>query len=180
MNARKQKSLVLPMAAVAVALASFAAIPIFLSHAAPTEAPRQAIVTETVAPVPVLAGKIVFRDAKAQAQEFIGYYKTISLTPEQEAIKKAALQPMPAACCHNSSAYTCCCPCNLSKTIWGLSNLAISKYGANASDVRQVVDAWLGFTNPNGFQGTSCYQGRCEEKPSKDGCAGMNEDDLKI
>ena len=37
----------------------------------------------------------------------------IELTPEQELIKKKALSKIPAPCCSDNSAYTCCCPCNM-------------------------------------------------------------------
>jgi hypothetical protein len=180
-KSRKEKSLALPLVALVIALAAFVAIPVFLSHAGPAAPPtQQSEAAQAAPPVPALGGKIVFRDAKAQSQELVGYYHTIALTPEQEAIKKAALEPMPAACCRDSSAYTCCCPCNLSKTIWGLSNLAISKYGANAAEVKQVVEAWMGYVNPNGFTGDSCYHGGCNGAAHGGGCGGMEESKLDI
>lgn len=126
-------------------------------------------------------GRIVFRDPEAQAREFIGYYHSIKLKPEQEAIKKAALDPMPAVCCRRSTAYTCCCPCNLSKTVWGLSNVAISKYGANAKDVQQAVQSWLGYLNPaSGFSGDACYRSGCDKAAHRGGCAGMEESKLDV
>jgi hypothetical protein len=179
----KGKSLTLPLIALGAAIGLFAAIPFFLSHAepAPPSPAPPAAVGEVMPPLTVLGGKIIFRNPKAQAEEFIGYYHSITLTPEQEAIKKAALEPMPAACCRDSSAYTCCCPCNLSKTIWGLSNLAISKYGANAKDVQQVVQSWLGYVNPtSGFTGDSCYKGGCNNPAHRGGCAGMEESKLDV
>lgn len=184
MNARqtpKGRSLTVPISAVGAALALFVAIPFFLSHAQPAPPPVQPSPAAEVTPaVSVLGGKLVFRDAKAQAREFIGYYRSIELTQEQEAIKKATLEPMPAACCRNSSAYTCCCPCNLSKSLWGLANYAIARQHVTGAELRTVVDAWLGYANPDGFRGSACYEGRCEEKPSKDGCGGMNEADVNV
>ena len=180
---RKGKPLTLPLIALGAGIGLFVAIPMFLSRAAPAPPPEAtAAIAPAPAPtVPVLGGKIVFRDSKAQAEEFIGYYHSIKLTPDQEAIKKAALEPMPAACCRDSSAYTCCCPCNLSKTLWGLSNLAISKYGANARDVQQVVQSWLGYVNPSsGFSGDSCYRGGCSNPAHRGGCAGMEESKLDV
>ncbi|MEO8382558.1 MAG: hypothetical protein ABI779_23055 [Acidobacteriota bacterium] len=178
----KGKPLTVPLIAIGAAIALFAAIPFFLSHAEPASPPTaQVAVSEAAPPVSVLGGRMVFRDPKAQAREFVGYYHTIALTPEQEAIKKAALVPMPAACCRESSAYACCCPCNLSKTVWGLSNVAISKYGANAKDVQQVVQSWLGYVNPaNGFTGDSCYRGGCSNPAHRGGCAGMEESKLDV
>lgn len=180
-QAPKGKSLTLLLIAVGAAIGLVVAIPFFLSHARPAPPPVQPSAAAEVTPtVSVLGGKLVFRDAKAQAREFIGYDHSIKLTPEQEAIKKATLEPMPAACCRNSSAYTCCCPCNLSKSLWGLSNYAIARQHATAAELRTVVDAWLAYANPGGLRGTACYEGRCEEKPSKDGCGGMNESDLNV
>ena len=127
-----------------------------------------------------LGGTLVFRDPTAQSREFLGYYHTIELTDEQEAIKKEVLGAMPAACCSGSTAYTCCCPCNLSKTIWGLSNYVIAKHGADAKQLRGVVDTWMAFVNPNGFRGNACYQGGCNSSLSGGGCGGMQEDKLTV
>lgn len=182
-QSRKGKPLTIPFLALGVAIGLFAAVAVFLSRAesARSATPSAAATQPPQRPLAVLGGKIVFRDPRAQAEEFIGYYHTINLTPEQEAIKKAALEPMPAACCRESSAYTCCCPCNLSKTIWGLSNKAISQYGANAQQVRQVVESWLGYVNPeNGFSGDSCYKGGCGNPAHRGGCAGMEESKLDV
>ena len=130
--------------------------------------------------VTALGGALVFRDPATQSREFMGYYHTIELTDEQEAIKKEVLGAMPAACCSGSTAYTCCCPCNLSKTIWGLSNYAIAKHGADAKQLRVAVDAWMGFVNPNGFRGNACYQGGCDSSISGGGCGAMQEDKLTV
>jgi hypothetical protein len=180
---RKRKTLTLPLIALGAAIVLFVAIPFLLSHAE-SAGPSPALpsaVAENRPPVTVLGGKISFRDPKAQAEEFIGYYHSINLSPAQEAIKKAALEPMPAACCRESSAYACCCPCNLSKTVWGLSNKAISQYGANAQQVKQVVESWLAYVNPeNGFSGDSCYKGGCGNPAHRGGCAGMEESKLDV
>lgn len=130
--------------------------------------------------VTVLGGALLFRDPAIQSREFIGYYHTIELTDVQEALKKEVLGAMPAACCSGSTAYTCCCPCNLSKTIWGLSNYAIARHGADAKQLRAAVDAWMGFVNANGFGGNACYQGGCNSAMSGGGCGGMQEDKLTI
>lgn len=182
-NPPKGKPPTLPLVALAAAVAVLAVVAVFISRAETSRGatPPAAATKAAQAPLPVLGGKIVFRDAKAQAEEFIGYYHSITLTPEQEAIKKAALQPMPAACCRDSSAYTCCCPCNLSKTIWGLSNLAISEYSANAKDVRQIAQSWLAYVNPStAFSGDSCYTGGCGNPAHRGGCAGMTESKLDV
>lgn len=179
----KGRALMLSLIALGTAFVLFAAIPFFLTHAGPeaTSPALPAAVGEVTPSMTVLGGKIVFHDPKAQAEEFIGYYHSITLTPEQEAIKKAALEPMPAACCRDSSAYTCCCPCNLSKTLWGLSNLAIAKYGASAKDVQQVAQSWMFYVNPTiGFSGDSCYKGGCGNPAHRGGCAGMEESKLDV
>lgn len=124
------------------------------------------------------AGEIVFQDAERQSRQFIQWYKTIKLNPKQEAVKKAALGTMRASCCRESSAYTCCCPCNLSRTIWGLSHYMIAREGATAQRVREKVREWIRFLNPSGFRGQACYNGRCERRFAEDGCGGMNADRL--
>ena len=127
-----------------------------------------------------LGGKLRFTDAEKQAHEFLEYNSSIQLTSEQEAIKREALESMPAACCKDSSAYTCCCSCNLSKTIWGLSNYVISRHNASAPEVREVVTAWKDFTNPGGYSGSVCYTGGCERPFRQNGCGGMSESHLVL
>lgn len=125
--------------------------------------------------VALLGGKIRFTNAAAQAREFVGYNSTIRLTEAQEAIKREVLGSMHAACCRDSNAYTCCCPCNLSKSVWGLSNYALATHGATADELRQVVRAWYEFTNPNGYSGDVCYTGGCDRSFHENGCGGMSE-----
>jgi len=127
-----------------------------------------------------LGGALVFRDRLAQSREFMGYHHTIELTAAQEAIKKEVLGAMPAACCSGSTAYTCCCPCNLSKTIWGLSNYVIARHGADAKQLRGAVGTWMAFVNPDGFGGNACYQGGCESRMSGGGCGAMSEEKLSV
>jgi hypothetical protein len=69
-----------------------------------------------------VASPIDFIDVKEQTKEFIAYSDSIQLTPEQELVKQEALSRIPAPCCSDNSAYTCCCPCNMAKSWWGLSN----------------------------------------------------------
>ncbi len=154
--------------------------PYLLSRTETSEPPQvvQAAVERPV--VTALAGTLIFRDPAAQSRELVGYYHSITLTAEQEAIKKEVLGAMPAACCSGSTAYTCCCPCNLSKTIWGLSNYAIARHGADAKQLRAAVDAWMSFINPDGFRGDACYQGGCEGSISRGGCGAMTEEKLTV
>lgn len=124
-------------------------------------------------------GEVHFHDAAEQAVQFIAYYNSIALTEEQEQIKSEALEPMPAPCCDQSSAATCCCPCNLSKATWGLANHLIADLDYDAEGVRQVVEEWIAFTNPGGYSGRACYDGQCNRPFDADGCGGMDENSLQ-
>lgn len=119
--------------------------------------------------------KIKFYDAHSQAREFIAYYNSIPLTSEQEQIKSEALSTISAPCCSNYSMSTCCCPCNLAKSAWGLSNLLIAKHNYSAKQVKEAVSEWIHFTNKDGYAGNACYKGRCNLPFSEDGCGGMDE-----
>ncbi len=127
-----------------------------------------------------LSAEIRFRDAAAQARQFMEWERSIELTPEQERIKKAALEAIPAPCCSDNSAYTCCCSCNVSRTIWGLSNYMIARQDAGAAAVRAKVREWVAFVNPGGYSGTTCYTGGCARPFHKDGCGGMKADNLIV
>jgi hypothetical protein len=116
-----------------------------------------------------------FTDAVKQSAEFLDYNRTIRLTPEQEAVKKAALEAIPAPCCSDNSAYTCCCPCNLAKTIWGLSHYLIAKQNYDVAATRSAVEEWVRFVSPQGHSGKTCYQGGCPKPFAKSGCGGMAE-----
>lgn len=117
---------------------------------------------------------IEFTDVRAQTQEFMDYYATIELTPRQEAVKRAALSPLPAACCSNNSAYTCCCECNLSRTVWGLTHFLIAERDAGVEEIQKAVTEWIQFVNPDGFSGDSCFKGGCMRSFAKNGCGGMS------
>jgi len=120
-------------------------------------------------------GPLRFHDARARAPQFIAYYKSISLTPAQEKIKSEALSALPAPCCRDYPLMTCCCPCNLAKSVWGLSHYLIAKRGYTAPKVKQAVQKWLGFINPNGFTGDACFTGGCKRPFAENGCGGMDE-----
>jgi hypothetical protein len=117
--------------------------------------------------------KIEFTDVKEQTLEFIRYYETIQLTREQEAVKREALSPLPAACCSNNSAYTCCCICNLSRTVWGLTAYLITEHDASVEEIQSAVREWIRFVNPAGFSGDACFKGGCMRSFEKGGCGGM-------
>lgn len=121
---------------------------------------------------------LTFADAKVQAKEYIRYYNTIELTPEQERIKAEALTPLPAPCCADNSLLTCCCPCNMAKAVWGLSAQLIAERGFDAEQVRRAAVQWVEFINPDGFTGDACYTGGCGRSFEHNGCGGMNEDQV--
>lgn len=116
-----------------------------------------------------------FTDARSQARQFIEYYRTIQLTPEQERVKVAALAALKAPCCSKFTLATCCCPCNMSKSVWGMAAWLITERGYGVEQVRQAAVDWLEFINPSGFSGTSCFEGGCSRPFEHDGCGGMNE-----
>lgn len=118
--------------------------------------------------------EVEFTDVQKQARQFIEWERDIELTAAQEAIKKQALGNIPAPCCSDNSAYTCCCPCNLSRTVWGLANYLIREEGMNADQVRARAQEWFETVNPNGFSGDACYTGGCGKPFDQGGCGGMN------
>ena len=117
---------------------------------------------------------IEFTDVKEQTLQFMKYYETIELTPEQERIKLTALSTLPAACCADNSAYTCCCVCNLSRTVWGLTAHLIAERNYDAKQVQAAVKQWIQFVNPEGYSGNACYRGGCARSFSNNGCGGMS------
>jgi hypothetical protein len=86
---------------------------------------------------------------------------------------------------------TCCCDCNLAKSVWGLSGYLAAEKGLGAEEVRASALQWLRFihsdyyvgqelaergVNPARYdlpQGDSCYTGRCELPFAESGCGGM-------
>lgn len=123
--------------------------------------------------------ELVFGDPKEQTAKFIEYERTIKLSPAQEAIKKEALTQIPAPCCSDNTAYTCCCPCNMAKAIWGMSAYLISEKGADAALVKKKTEEWVKLINPDGFPGDTCYtSGGCGKAFAHDGCGGMNAERL--
>ena len=113
-----------------------------------------------------------------EVQTFMKFYDDIELTPEQEAIRVAALDPMPAPCCHAFSAATCCCKCNLSRSLWGLSKHLITERGADAETVRAAAESWVAKIGPEEWPGNTCQSGRCGQTFEEGGCGGMNPQHL--
>jgi hypothetical protein len=125
--------------------------------------------------VQTVAG-LTFHDVAAQTRELIAYDDSIELTPAQEAVRVEALSAIPAPCCSQYSAATCCCPCNMAKAVWGLSKYLITEKGADVAQVRQAAQDWFGFINPNGFTGDACFTGGCGRAFKANGCGGMSKD----
>lgn len=121
------------------------------------------------------AATIRFEAVEPQTMKFIEYYKTIRLTPQQEKIKVAALAPMKAVCCKDFSALTCCCPCNFSKSLWGMTHYLIARKGYDAAQVQDAAKAWIAYVNPAGFSGDVCHTGGCNRPFAKNGCGGMDD-----
>ena len=126
-------------------------------------------------------------------QQFIDYYNATTLTPEQESIMREALLPLKAPCCDDNSMATCCCPCNLAQSVWGLSSYLIVEENYGVEQVRESALQWLRFihsdyyvaqelgnrgVNPDEYdlpRGDACYSGRCELPFANSGCGGMGE-----
>jgi hypothetical protein len=121
---------------------------------------------------------LTFEGSRAEAERLMAYYRSIRLTTEQEAVKREALEAIPAPCCSNFTAATCCCECNLTRTIWGLSHFVIAERGFGVGQVRGAVNAWLQAINPSGFPGDSCFTGGCLRSFGEGGCGGMRESEL--
>lgn len=126
------------------------------------------------------AAEIEFRDVEAQSRQFMRWHEQIRLTAAQEQVKRAALESIPAPCCSDNSAYTCCCPCNISRTIWGLSQFMIARQNADAKQVSAKVREWIKFIGPDGFSGSACYSRGCPRPFHSDGCGGMSSERLVL
>lgn len=120
-----------------------------------------------------------FTDAHRQAAEFISYDDSIVLNPDQKKVTDEALSSIPAPCCAQYSIATCCCPCNLAKSTWGLSKSLIANQHANATQVRAAASAWLQFTNPEGYTGDACFTKGCNRSFERNGCGGMDDQHIQ-
>ncbi|MDX1631031.1 MAG: hypothetical protein R3234_04180, partial [Thermoanaerobaculia bacterium] len=60
-----------------------------------------------------------FTGDREETERFLARYRTIELTPEQEKVRFEALDALPAPCCSQFTAATCCCECNMAKATWG-------------------------------------------------------------
>jgi hypothetical protein len=116
-----------------------------------------------------------FEGDRAETERFLAWERSIQLTPEQEAVRVAALSALPAPCCKQFTAATCCCPCNMARATWGLAKHLIAEEGADAERVRTTVAAWHHAINPDGFSGDVCSTGGCNRPFAHNGCGGMGE-----
>lgn len=120
-------------------------------------------------------GGVTFTDARRQAAEFISYDESIVLNLDQKKVMDDALSAIPAPCCAEYSIATCCCPCNLARSTWGLSKSLIANQHANATQVRAAASAWLQFTNADGYTGDACFTKGCNRSFDRNGCGGMDK-----
>jgi hypothetical protein len=126
-------------------------------------------------------------------ERFVDYYKNINLTFEQKKIKDNALSKIPATCCPDKPMSTCCCTCNLAKSVWGLSNFLIKEKNYDSKQVKKEALLWLHFIREEYYikeelkkrgielssvgltpERSSCYTRRCNLSFKESGCGGMN------
>lgn len=122
------------------------------------------------------SGGVELHDVEAQTLQFMQWYQEIELTPGEERIRVEALSAIPAPCCADNTAATCCCPCNMAKSVWGLSKYLITEKDAGVEEVRQAAQDWFHFINPDGFSGDTCYIGGCGRAFHENGCGGMRQE----
>ena len=115
---------------------------------------------------------------RATTEQLLAFNDSIRLTAEQEAVRREALEALPAPCCARFTAATCCCECNMARATWGLTKHLIADQGYDAERVRKEVAAWHAEINPDGFSGEACFNGGCGRAFAADGCGGMDRHKL--
>jgi hypothetical protein len=133
-------------------------------------------------------------------QQFIDWYNSIELSTEEQAIRDMALSSQVAPCCDKYPMSTCCCECNLARSVWGLSAYLITEKDYGVNQVQEAASQWLHFIRPDYYVGkelegegidptlwgftteSSCFAGNCNrpfytEMSSSHlgGCGGMEE-----
>lgn len=133
-------------------------------------------------------------------QQFIDWYDSIELSAEEQAIRDIALGSLVAPCCDEYPMSTCCCECNLARSVWGLSAYLIADKDYGVNQVEEATSQWLHFIRPDYYVGreleeegidptpwgftteSSCFADNCNrpfytETPSSHlgGCGGMEE-----
>ncbi len=124
-----------------------------------------------------MAGKasaVTRRDLAAETREYMKRADA-PLPPELQKVRDEVLSKIPAPCCAKFSAATCCCPCNLAKSIWGLASTMLVKQRASTKQLREAVLEWIRVNNPGGWSGDACFTGGCGRPFAKNGCGGMDE-----
>jgi hypothetical protein len=91
-------------------------------------------------------------------QQFIDWYNSIELSTDQQAIRDAALSPLAAPCCDEYPMSTCCCECNLSRSVWGLSAYLVTEKGYGVSQVQKAAVQWLHFSRPDYYVASGLEQ----------------------
>lgn len=117
-------------------------------------------------------------DISLKMSKYITYYKTIELTDSQKSLKDRALKKIKAPCCKDRTMDTCCCPCNLAKSVWGLSAYLITKENVNENQLILAVNNWIKISHQGKIAGDSCYKGHCTLPVHKDGCGGMDDKNI--
>ena len=133
-------------------------------------------------------------------QQFIDWYNSIALSAEEQAMRDAALSSLVAPCCDDYPMSTCCCECNLARSVWGLSAYLITEKGYEVGQVQEASSQWLHFIRPDYYVASalveeginprqfgfttedSCYTGGCNlpfysrtSSGHLGGCGGMEE-----
>ncbi|REJ84187.1 MAG: hypothetical protein DWQ36_17345 [Acidobacteria bacterium] len=149
-------------------------------------APGQAAAAPNLAMTPAAVAASLPEDTsdavREKTQRYMEYESSLRLDAEQQKIKEAALTPIPAPCCSDNSALTCCCPCNLSRTIWGLTAHLIVEQGVtDPAKIQSEVESWIEeVKGPAGFSGDTCYTGGCGRAFHDNGCGGMRPSQLVL
>lgn len=115
---------------------------------------------------------------REHTERLIRHDDEIELTAEQEKVRREALEALPAPCCSQFTAATCCCECNMARATWGLAKHLIVNEGADADRVREAVRDWHEAINPDGFTGDACFTGGCGRAFADNGCGGMKKGEL--
>ncbi len=129
-------------------------------------------------PTPAAPADRAAATERPTTEQLLAYNDSIRLTAEQEAVRREALEALPAPCCARFSAATCCCECNLARATWGLAKHLIADEGHDAEQVRKAVAAWHAEIGPDGFSGEACFNGGCGRAFANDGCGGMDRHKL--
>lgn len=124
--------------------------------------------------------ELTLREVRAKAEKYIDDWNAITLNAAQARVKAEALKAIPAPCCSDYTMLTCCCPCNLARSVWGISHYLIARKGYTAPQVKREVLRWLEAINPAGFSGNACSNGGCKRPFSRNGCGGMEATELIV